>query len=37
MVEVLNPAVFDNIHIEIHKLFDVLAERSRVGGDVVLR
>ncbi len=37
MIEVLNPAVFDNIHIEIHKLFDVLAERSRVGGDVVLR
>lgn len=36
MVEVLNPAVFDNIHAELHKLFDVVAERARVGGDVVL-
>lgn len=36
MVEVLNPAVFDNIHTELHKLFDVVAERARVGGDVVL-
>ena len=35
MVEVLNPAVFDNIHAELHKLFDVVAERVRVGGDVI--
>ena len=35
MVEVLNPAVFDNIHAELHKLFDVVAERARVGGDVI--
>lgn len=35
MVEVLNPAVFDNIHAELHKLFDVVAERARVGGDTV--
>ena len=37
MVEVLNPAVFDNIHAKLHKLFDVFAECSRVGGDAVLR
>lgn len=37
MVEVLNPAVFDNIHAELHKLFDGFAECSRVGGDAVLR
>ena len=36
MVEVLNSAVFDNIHAELRKLFDVVAERARVGGDVVL-
>lgn len=36
MVEVLSPAVFDNIHTELHKLFDVVAERARVGGDAVL-
>ncbi len=35
-VEVLSPAVFDNIHTELHKLFDVVAERARVGGDAVL-
>lgn len=35
MVEVLNPAVFDNIHAKLHKLFDVVAERARVGGDVI--
>ena len=35
MVEVLSPAVFDNIHTELHKLFDVVAERARVGGDAV--
>lgn len=35
MVEVLNPAVFDNIHAELHKLFDVVAERARVGGDII--
>ena len=35
MVEVLNPAVFDNIHAELHKLFDVVAERARVDGDVI--
>ena len=35
-VEVLSLAVFDNIHTELHKLFDVVAERARVGGDAVL-
>lgn len=35
MVEVLNPAVFDNIHAELHKLFDVVAERAQVGSDVI--
>lgn len=25
----------DNIHAELHKLFDVVAERARVGGDVI--
>lgn len=37
MVEVLHSAFFDDIHAELHKLFNVAAERSRVGGDVVLR
>lgn len=31
MVEILNPAVFDNIHVELYKLLDILAERLRVG------
>ena len=35
MVKALNPAVFDDIHAERHKLFNVAAERSRVGGDTV--
>lgn len=37
MVEILKPAVLDNIHAELHKLLDVPAERSRIGGDVILR
>ena len=35
MVEVLHSAFFDYIHAELHKLFNVVAERSRVGGDAV--
>lgn len=35
MVEVLHSAFLDNIHAELHKLFNVAAERSRVGGDAV--
>lgn len=35
MVEVLHSAFFDDIHAELHKLFNVAAERSRVGGDAV--
>ncbi len=35
MVEVLHSAFFDYIHAELHKLFNVAAERSRVGGDAV--
>ena len=36
MVEVLHSAFFDDIHAELHKLFNVAAERARVGGDAVL-
>lgn len=35
MVEVLHSAFFDDIHAELHKLFNVAAERARVGGDTV--
>ena len=35
MVEVLHSAFLDDIHAELHKLFNVAAERSRVGGDAV--
>ena len=35
MVEVLHSAFFDDIHAELHKLFNVAAERARVGGDAV--
>ena len=35
MVEVLHSAFFDDIHAELHKLFNVVAERARVGGDAV--
>lgn len=35
MLEILKPAVLDNIHAELHKLFNVAAERARVGGDAV--
>ena len=35
MVEVLHSAFFDDIHAELHKLFNVIAERARVGGDAV--
>ena len=35
MVEVLHSAFFDYIHAELHKLFNVAAERARVGGDAV--
>ena len=35
MVEVLHSAFFDYIHAELHKLFNVVAERARVGGDAV--
>ena len=35
MVEILNPAVLDDIHAELHKLFNVVTERARVGGDAV--
>lgn len=35
MVEVLHSAFFDYIHAELHKLINVAAERSRVGGDAV--
>ena len=31
MVEVLHSAFFDYIHAELHKLLDILSERSRVG------
>lgn len=37
MVEILHSAFFDYIHAELHKLFNVVAERARVGGDAVLR
>lgn len=36
MVEVLNPAVFDNIHAELYQLFDVFAECSWIGGNLIL-
>ena len=36
MVEVLHSAFFDDIHAELHKLFNVAAERARVGGDLML-
>lgn len=36
MVEVLHSAFFDDIHAELHKLFNVVAERARVGGDPML-
>lgn len=36
MVEVLHSAFFDYIHAELHKLFNVAAECSRVGGDLML-
>lgn len=35
MVEILHSAFFDYIHAELHKLFNVVAERARVGGDAV--
>lgn len=35
MVEVLHSAFFDYIYAELHKLFNVAAERARVGGDAV--
>lgn len=35
MVEVLHSAFLDDIHAELHKLFNVAAERARVGGDAV--
>ena len=35
MVEVLHSAFLDDIHAELHKLFNVIAERARVGGDAV--
>ena len=35
MVEILHSAFFDYIHAELHKLFNVAAERARVGGDAV--
>lgn len=35
MVEVLHSAFFDDIHAELHKLFNVVTERARVGGDAV--
>ena len=35
MVEVLHSAFLDDIHAELHKLFNVVAERARVGGGAV--